>query len=167
MFLRATPTPHVAGIISIHGRREFGIEAKTTPRLDLHFDDVEAAIEGDPVSQHRTTLRRRWAETNGLVEQPPALADAAAIIAFAESMRGAEGIVLCHCGGGISRSPAAALICLAVWRGEGTETDCATMIRGLRRGASPHRSLVRFADQLLGRGGRLVAAADSGADARQ
>jgi predicted protein tyrosine phosphatase len=65
-------------------------------------------------------------------------------------------MILCHCGGGMSRAPAAALICLAAWRGPGSEADCVTEILKLRRGAAPHRGLVRFADEVLGRRGRLV-----------
>jgi predicted protein tyrosine phosphatase len=80
----------------------------------------------------------------------------AAIIQFAESIRSCNGIVLCHCGGGMSRAPAAALICLAVWRGPGTEVDCMAEVLAQRPGAVPHEGLVRLADALLGRENRLV-----------
>lgn len=106
--------------------------------------------------------RRRWAEENGLVETPPTAADAAAIIAFAEPLRGVGGTVLFHCGGGVSRAPAAALICLAVWNGSGTEAECVASVYRIRRGAVPHVGLVRFADELLARGGRLVGAVRTG-----
>ncbi len=55
----------------------------------------------------------------------------------------------------MSRAPAAALICLAAWGGPGTEAACVEEVLRLRRGAVPHAGLVRLADQLLGRGGRL------------
>jgi predicted protein tyrosine phosphatase len=154
MFLRGRP--NVAAIISIHGGREFGVEADAAHRLDLTFDDVEVATAGDLASIERAMSRKRWAEQNGLIELSPVSADAASIIEFAETIRNAEGIVLCHCGGGMSRAPAAALICLAVWRGPGAECDCVEDIRRLRRGAVPHVGLVRFADVLLGRQGKLV-----------
>lgn len=154
MFLRGRP--NVAAIISIHGSREFGVEADVAPRLDLTFDDVEVAVPSDVMLIERAMSRKRWAEQNGLIEVAPVSADAASIIEFAERIRNAEGIVLCHCGGGMSRAPAAALICLAVWRGPGIERDCVEEIFRLRRGAVPHVGLARFADILLGRKGKLV-----------
>src|SRR5687767_3393467 len=116
MFLRGTPTPNVGAIISIHGGREFGVEADVTRRLDLAFDDVEPAAPDDLVAMQRAMARKRWCAQNGLTEVAPVPADAAAVMEFAASVRGVAGIVLCHCGGGISRAPAAALICLSVWR---------------------------------------------------
>ena len=158
MFLRGPSGRDVASVISIHGRREFGVEADVAHRLDLTFDDVEVAAADDPMSLLRVTSRRRWAERNGLIEAAPTAADAAAIVRFAREVRGIEGIVLCHCGGGMSRAPAAALICLATWRGAGAEAQCVEEVFRLRRGAVPHAGLVRFADELLGRGGKLCSA---------
>jgi predicted protein tyrosine phosphatase len=157
MFLRGAAGAGVTGIISIHGAREFGVEAaRVTRRLDLAFDDVEVPADGDVMGMQRAMARRRWCELNGLVEVGPTARDAAAIVAFAEAVRGDEGILLCHCGAGMSRAPAAALICLAVWRGVGAEADCVAEVLGARRGAVPHAGLVRLADEVMGRGGRLV-----------
>jgi predicted protein tyrosine phosphatase len=158
MFLRRTPAPNVRAIISIHGSREFGVEATAADRLDLTFDDVEVAVVDDMLAMQRALSRKRWAEQNGLFEVPPTSADAAAIIEFADTVRDSDGIVLCHCGGGMSRAPGAALICLAAWRGRGFETECVADVLKLRRGAVSHVGLVRFADELLGCGGKLVAA---------
>ena len=161
MFLRRAPA--LAGVISIHGRREFGVEAGVPHRLDLSFDDVEVPDPGDVLALHRAASRRRWAERNGLAETPPTAADAAAVVAFARGLRDAVGgAVLCHCGGGMSRAPAAALICLAAWNPPGTEAECVREVLRLRRGAVPHPGLVRFADELLGRGGRLAGAVRAG-----
>lgn len=146
----------VTAILSIHGGREYGVEANVPTRLDLIFDDVEVPTPGDVLSMQRAMSRRRFASENGLTESPPTIDDAQAIIAFAESLRGMEGLLLCHCGAGMSRAPAAALICLTVWRGPGSEAECARVVRELRQGAVPHAGLVRFADQLLGREGRLI-----------
>jgi predicted protein tyrosine phosphatase len=44
---------------------------------------------------------------------PPTLEHARLIIDFAKSISEIEGGLLCHCLGDVSRSPAAALICLA------------------------------------------------------
>lgn len=157
MLLGDTSRAEIRAVISIHGAREFGVEADV-PRLDLAFDDVEVATGSDVMQLQKAMSRRRWSEQNGLIEVAPALADAAAIIEFAENMRDVGGIVLCHCGGGMSRAPAAALICLSVWRGPGSEAECVAGIRSLRRGAVPHIGLIRFADQLLNRDGKLVEA---------
>lgn len=158
MFLRAQPAPPVSTIISIHGKREFGVELECEHRLDLHFDDVEVARPGDLEAMERAMMRRRWNEQNGLVEVAPTKTDAEAIVEIAQRIRDVEGIVLCHCGGGMSRAPAAGLICLAVWRGAGTEEECIVEVRRLRRGAVPHVGLVGFADEVLGRGGKLTKA---------
>ena len=158
MFLRGSPKPNVTGIISIHGAREFGVEAEVSRRLDLTFDDVEVAVPDDMLAMQRAMSRKRWAEQNGLSEVAPVRADAEAIVRFADTVRDDGGVLLCHCGGGMSRAPAAALICLSVWRGAGCEADCVAEILKLRRGAVPHVGLVRFADELLSRDGELVAA---------
>jgi predicted protein tyrosine phosphatase len=162
MFLRGTPRPNIGGIISIHGSREFGVEAHSPHRLDLVFDDVEVAAPADVLAMQRAMSRRRWAEQNGLAEVAPVRADAEAITRFADEVRNTDGVVLCHCGGGMSRAPAAALICLCVWRGAGCEDECVAEVLKLRRGAVPHAGLVRFADNLLSRNGKLIAALAAG-----
>src|SRR3712207_5219182 len=83
MYLRGTPAPDVRAVISIHGAREFGVEAQVDHRLDLAFDDVEVAVPGDVMSLQRVTSRKRWAEQNGLREVPPDASDVAALISFA------------------------------------------------------------------------------------
>jgi predicted protein tyrosine phosphatase len=164
MFLRAAPAQNIAGILSIRGSRQCAVEAQCAQRLDLTFDDVEVPSAGDVESLQRTIARQRWARQNGLLEVAPSSADAASIIQFARDVQGLDGVVLCHCDGGMSRAPAAALICLAVWRGPGTERGCVVEIQRLRRGAVPHLGLVRFADELLGRGGALLDAAKTARD---
>jgi predicted protein tyrosine phosphatase len=157
MYLRGESGRDVCAVISIHGRREFAVECPTVRhRLDLAFDDVDVPAADDALGLQRAMSRRRHAAENGLMEAAPTRGDAEAIIQFAGSIRGVEGTVLCHCGAGMSRAPAAALICLAVWHGAGREAECVREVRGIRRGAVPHAGLVRFADELLGRGGRLM-----------
>ena len=158
MFLRRPRATDVRAILSIHGRREFPVEASAGHRLDLEFDDVEVPVEGDVESLTRMMARRRWAEINGLVEVAPTREDVSRIVRFAEQISGLDGTLLCHCGGGMSRAPAAALICLAVWRGAGAEAECVDEVWHLRRGAVPHAGMVRYADDVLGRGGNLLSA---------
>jgi predicted protein tyrosine phosphatase len=159
MFARGADCRSIAAIISIHGAREFGVDHPVAHRLDLSFDDIEVIGDAnDVMAMQRASTRRRWADQIGLVEVPPTPADAQRIIEFANEIRDVEGNILCHCGAGISRSPAAALICLAVWKGVDTELECAEEVLRLRRGAVPHVDLVRFADELLNRGGKLASA---------
>jgi predicted protein tyrosine phosphatase len=161
MFLRTSPKPDVVAIVSIRGSHEFGVEFDVVHRLDLTFDDVDIAPPGDVLALQRILTRKRWAEQNGLNETPPQISDAAAIIDFAEKIRIENGLVLFHCGDGMSRAPAAALISLAVWRGPGTESECVAEIKRLRPGATPHRGLAGFADEYLARGGNLLHALDA------
>ena len=113
-------------------------------------DDIEGML--------RANCRRRWAEQNGLAEVPPSAADVERIISFVERVRSTDGLVLCHCGAGMSRAAAAALICLAVWRGPGAERECVREIRSIRQGAVPHAGIIRIADNRLRRNGALSAA---------
>lgn len=113
-------------------------------RLRLDFEDL-ASTE----SEHRKFSSR--AATPNHVQQ---------IIEFAQRIRGIEGRLLCHCTAGRSRSPAAALTCLATWHGLGNEEQSVAMLFAIRRIAVPHRAMVRFADELLGRNGRLVKAVE-------
>src|SRR6185312_15187392 len=127
----------------------------------LNFDDIEVPIPGDEVSLLRVLSRKKWADQNGLAEVAPTRFDAQSIIDFAQVIQKLPGVLLCHCGGGMSRAPAAALICLTTWQGPGSESECVRHIRKLRPGASPHIGLTFLADSLLERGGALVAALTS------
>jgi len=157
MFLRTPAGATVRALISIHGANEHGVEAEM-PRLDLTFDDIAAPDPADIVASYQARMRQQADAENGVFRRPPTPEDAEKIIRFAESTCHLEGMLLCHCGGGISRAPAAALLCLAVWTGPGAEVYCVDYMRKLRAGAFPHDDLIRFGDQILGRGGRLVEA---------
>lgn len=157
--VRARPDAgDVRAVISIHGRREFPIEAHVRHRLVLQFDDEDVPDATDPLAVYRSHVRLKWAAEQGLDLRPPSAEDAAAITDFAGKVRHVSGTVLCQCAGGISRSPAAALLCLAVWTGEGREQWCVDELLRLRPAAAPHRDLTRFGDALLGRDGRLTRA---------
>lgn len=158
MLLRRPDRGNVAAIISICGAREFAVEAEVARRLDLQFDDVEVASLNDLESMLRVRARMKWAEQNGQSLKPPTVDDAQAIIEFARDARDIEGVVLCQCGAGMSRSPAAALTCLAAWTEKGQEPYCVAELFRVRPAAVPHAGLVAFADVLLNRNGALLAA---------
>lgn len=69
-----------------------------------------------------------------------------------------EGSLIIHCHGGISRSPAAALVALAVFN-PGQERQAASLLRQRGPHADPNVSLIRLADKALQLDGRLVGAA--------
>ena len=64
--------------------------------------------------------------------------------------------ILIHCEAGISRSTATALIMYACWLGPGREREAMERVRKQRPTAVPNRRMVRLADALLGREGRLI-----------
>ena len=77
--------------------------------------------------------------------------------------------LLIHCWAGISRSSAAAFA-IACDRNPGFERDIANELRWRAPFATPNRLMVRLADDLLARDGRMVAAIDQigrGAEARE
>jgi predicted protein tyrosine phosphatase len=162
MLMRQTDSADIGAVISISAKHEFPIDAPTVAhRLDLHFDDVEAVDLTDPTNTYRAWTQAKWAEQIGRPISPPTIEDAKAIIEFARTISGIKGTVLCHCQAGVSRSPAAALICLATWTGAGQEQYCVEQLFRSRPFVVPHRDLIRFGDTLLERGGRLIAALDT------
>jgi predicted protein tyrosine phosphatase len=77
--------------------------------------------------------------------------------------------LLIHCWAGISRSSAAAFV-IACDRNSGFERDIAIELRRRSSSATPNRLMVRLADDLLQRDGRMVEAIERigrGADARE
>ncbi len=80
------------------------------------------------------------------------------LIAFLEDARGQS--LLIHCYAGISRSPAAALVSMAL-DAPGREETAADALRVAAPYAQPNRLLIELADDLLGRAGRLVAALEA------
>jgi len=77
--------------------------------------------------------------------------------------------LLIHCWAGISRSSAAAYA-IACGRNPGFERDIAIELRRRSPSATPNRLMVRLADDLLARGGRMIEAVESigrGVEARE
>jgi predicted protein tyrosine phosphatase len=87
------------------------------------------------------------------------------MLAFARAWS-REAPFLVHCWAGISRSTAAAYILLCDIRGVGHEHAIARELRSLAPHAQPNRLMVRHADQILGREGRMIEAIESMGDAR-
>jgi len=156
MFLRSSEAGRVVAIISIHGTNECGVESTVSPRLDLNFDDAASPDSTDMIASYHARMRLQALAADGRLMRPPTISDAKAIIQFAHDIKDLEGILLCHCSGGVSRATAAALLCLATWAGPGLEGACVEEIFRQRTIASPHPDLIRFGDALLGRNGQLM-----------
>jgi predicted protein tyrosine phosphatase len=154
--------PHglkIDAVISIHGVHEYAVDASSVAhRLVLRFDDVEGIDWSDPARAEAAWARQKWAKEIGRPLTPPAMDDAQTIIDFARRTADCNGAVLCQCQAGISRSPAAALLCLATWTGEGHEHYCIDRLLRIRPAAVPLRDLIAFGDTLLERQGALLRA---------
>ena len=77
-----------------------------------------------------------------------------------------EAPFLVHCWAGVSRSTAAAYILLCDIRGPGHEATIARELREFAPHAQPNRLMIRHADQILGREGRMIAAVEAMGEAR-
>ena len=111
---------------------------------------------------HRTTLRFHDAiepEPHLILPQP---SDVEAILEFGRDIRASRAgnaHLLIHCHMGISRSSAAMTMLLAQAHPEEDENAIVDHIRHIRPIAWPNLRMIAFADAMLGRGGKLIAAA--------
>jgi predicted protein tyrosine phosphatase len=110
-----------------------GIRAQAHLRLEI--DDVEAPAPG-------------WIHPDEVHIQR--------LIEFLRQARPGEAVLM-HCLAGISRSPAAALIALAL-DAVGLEGEAARHLRVHAPHAEPNRRMIAVADRLLEREGRLIRA---------
>ena len=128
--------------------------------LDPGWAEPDVFGRYDP--HHRTTLRFHDA-----IEPEPHLLlpqrdDVEAILGFGRDLEAAgtgEAHLLIHCHMGISRSTAAMTMLLAQAHPDEDENDIADHIRAIRPIAWPNLRMLSFADELMGRDGKLVAAA--------
>lgn len=96
--------------------------------------------------------------TDGLVR--PEAEHLEQVIAFGRTWRGDAPIVI-HCWAGISRSTAAAFTLACERNPDVPEALIARRLRDASTTATPNRRMVALADDMLGRGGRMVDAVDS------
>lgn len=123
--------------------------------LDPEWPEPSAFQAFDP--HFRTTLRFHDAIERGPGVLLPEKADVETILAFGREA-GDGPRLLVHCHAGISRSTAATMMILAQAHPREGEDAIAERLMGIRPQAWPNSRMIAFADGLLGRGGRLVAA---------
>jgi predicted protein tyrosine phosphatase len=104
-------------------------------------------------------LRLTFHDIVGPIEgfRPPQREHAEALVAFLKSWE-QRAPLLIHCWAGISRSTAAAYTALCLARPDLDEEALARRLRAASPSATPNRLLVSYADEILGRHGRMVAA---------
>ena len=136
---------HVLGCLGPESPHpELGI--KTGRHLRLTFHDIIEEMEGF---------------------QAPSREHVAQIIDFVDDWS-QSGKLLIHCFAGISRSTASAFTAMCMLNPEEDESVLAQELRRHSPVASPNMRMVRFADEILGRRGRMVEAMEMigrGADA--
>ena len=132
----------VSHVVSLLGpdtpHRDFiGINASN--HLKLTFHDIIEPAEGltAPASEH-----------------------VVALIDFLKARQG-EDPMLIHCWAGISRSTASAFTAMCLYNPNVDERRLAQQLRSLSHVATPNRRIVAFADDILGRQGRMVDAIDA------
>ncbi|WP_029011080.1 tyrosine phosphatase family protein [Azospirillum halopraeferens] len=109
-------------------------------RLELRFHDV-VNVEGSM--------------------QAPTPADVERVLAFGRDLLAEPagcGHLLVHCHAGVSRSTAALTMILAQARPERPAADAMAAVVSIRDRAWPNLLMIEYADEMLGRGGDLVAA---------
>jgi predicted protein tyrosine phosphatase len=88
---------------------------------------------------------------------PPDASHVEELLAFARGWS-ADDPILVHCWAGVSRSMAATYIILCDRLGRGSELHAARAIRNRAPHAHPNALLVQYADEMLGRQGRMTEA---------
>jgi predicted protein tyrosine phosphatase len=106
----------------------------------------------------RITLRFHDAIEPGDEIVQPQLAHIEAILTFGREIRGDCAHLLIHCHAGISRSTAAMTMILAQASPRESEDAIVERLVRIRPKAWPNLRMIAFADELLDRGGRLIAA---------
>ncbi len=91
---------------------------------------------------------------------PPAADHVETLIGFLEARQGQDPLLI-HCWAGISRSTASAFTAMCLYNPGLDEYRLAQQLRSLSHVATPNRRIVAFADDIMGRRGRMVDAVDA------
>ncbi|TDR88036.1 tyrosine phosphatase family protein [Enterovirga rhinocerotis] len=147
----------VCGLEELDGHRESGI-THVLSILDPGIPDPDSFNRYD--RHHRTTLR-----FHDIIEPQPGFIlpereHVEQIVAFGEELvddleEGRDGHLLIHCHMGISRSTAAMTTMLVSARPDEDDEVLVEHLARIRPQAWPNARMIGFADEIMGRGGRL------------
>lgn len=107
---------------------------------------------------HRVHLHDIIDDIEGHV--PPSETHVKSLIGFLERWRPDDTLVV-HCWAGISRSTATAFVAACMHNAHADEDLIAAELRAASRTAHPNLRIVKLADKLLGRSGRMVEAVEA------
>ena len=153
-----TPELTICGIEELPAQRERKV-THVLSLLDPELPELEAfAAYG---AHHRTTLRFHDIITDAPNRVMPRPDHVEAILNFGTDLRARQeafgpGHLLVHCHMGVSRSTAGMLSLLAQLYPDEPEANLFERLRRIRPQAWPNSVMIGYADQLLGRKGRLV-----------
>lgn len=137
---------HVVSISNADAKPPRGFPSYPARSIALFFDDYVQTLDAAPKF--------------GI--EPPAPKHVEAIIRFARDINPGD-TVLCHCNAGISRSSAAAVIIMASKLPPSAQSAQRVIrkVLQIRQICFPNVHMIRYADQMLGYGGNLVAAREA------
>ncbi len=148
------PRIHVCSLTKIEDTvRETGARSMVTLINPLYPVQRPAAIE---------PARHLHISVSDIVEQldghvAPDVAHVQSLLDFVRTWDRAHPLLI-HCYAGVSRSTAAAYVSACALRPDFCEIETAQRLRALSPTATPNARIVAIADDLMGRGGRMVAA---------
>ena len=164
-------------ILTICGLEE--LEAHAARGVTHVLSIIDPGREEPDVFRHYGTIQRTTLKFHDIIEPAqgqvlPEISDIETILAWgrvayargavgdgdgpAEPAAEVDGHMLVHCHMGISRSTAAMTILLAQAHPDESETSITERVRAIRPIAWPNLRMIGFADDILGRSGRLTAA---------
>ena len=148
------PTFAICGLDELLGHQGRGV-THILSILDPEWPEPAAFKAFDP--HFRATLRFHDAIEPDIDVLLPQRGDVDTILTFGRGAAEAGGLLI-HCHAGISRSTAATLMILAQAHPHEGEDDLADRLLQNRPQAWPNSRMITFADELLDRNGRLMAA---------
>jgi predicted protein tyrosine phosphatase len=148
---------HVCSLARLHAT----VEATGARRVVSLMRDVEL-VRRPPTIEDAHHLLLRLDDISAPLDgyTMPAEEHVAELLAFVHAWDRAAPMVM-HCYAGVSRSTAGAFVSACALNPQRTEAAIAADIRRLSPTATPNIRIVALADQMLGRGGRMVAAIEA------
>lgn len=158
--------PVSISVLTICGIEELPAQSKRSVSHVLSVLDPELpeiATFADYGEHHRTTLRFHDIIDPADGRVMPERQHVESILKFGEELRASkeareDGHLLVHCHMGISRSTAAMVTLMSQVEPELPDDELFARLRAIRPQAWPNSVMVAFADDLLGRKGRLIEA---------